>query len=147
MNTKREAPNRSEQDNGIHHYYKYVEKNKLKRMAYSEFLADRVRERLRAQRVTEKKMMGGLIFMVNNKMCIGVDVDRKTRQDRIMVRVGKNAYEHLLKKNGCREMDFTGKPMKGFLFIYPEGFDQENDLDFWIGQALEFNKEALSSQR
>lgn len=116
-------------------------------MPYSEFLADRVRQRLNSQNlVVEKKMMGGLIFMVNDKMCIGVDTDRKTGQDRLMVRVGKADYEKLLKQKGCREMDFTGKPMKGFVFIYPEGFDYEKDLDFWVHQALEFNKELLNKK-
>lgn len=113
-------------------------------MAYSEFLADRVRQCLNSQnKVIEKKMMGGLIFMVNDKMCIGVDTDRKNGQERLMVRVGKNAHENLLKKKGCREMDFTGKPMKGFLFIYPEGFDNEKDLDFWVHKALEFNSNVV----
>ena len=109
-------------------------------MPYSEFLADRVRQRLSKHPVIEKNMMGGLIFMVNEKMCVGVDTDRKTGDDRLMVRVGKQPYEKLLKKKGCREMDFTGKPMKGFLFIYQEGFDNEMDLDFWVDKALEFNK-------
>ena len=112
-------------------------------MAYSEFLADRVRQRLLNHSFIEKKMMGGLIFMVNEKMCIGVDTDRKSGHDRLMVRVGKNAYDKLLPKKGCREMDFTGKPMKGFLFVYPEGFDKEDDLDFWVAQALKFNKESI----
>ncbi|NCQ11330.1 MAG: TfoX/Sxy family protein [Bacteroidetes bacterium] len=115
-------------------------------MAYSEFLADRVRQRLSKQIFIEKKMMGGLIFMVNEKMCIGVDTDRKSCHDRLMVRVRKNAYENLLKKKGCREMDFTGKPMKGFLFIYPDGFDTETDLDFWVKQALDFNKDIKKSK-
>ncbi|HAA13799.1 MAG TPA: RNA methyltransferase [Cytophagales bacterium] len=111
-------------------------------MAYSEFLADRVRQRLRQANVTEeKKMMGGLIFMVNEKMCVGIDIDKKTQQDRLMVRVGKLPYEELLKKAGSRQMDFTGKPMRGFLFIDPEGFDTEEDLDFWIERALEFNQQ------
>lgn len=83
--------------------------------------------------------------MVNEKMCIGVDIDRQNGLDRLMVRVG-NAYEGLLKRKGCREMDFTGKPMKGFLFIYPEGFDSAKDLDFWVDKALEFNKEAKKSK-
>lgn len=116
-------------------------------MPYSEFLVDRVRQHLNSQHpVIEKKMMGGLIFMVNGKMCIGIDTDRKTGQDRLMVRVGKANYEKLLKQKGCREMDFTGKPMKGFVFIYPEGFDDEKDLDFWVHQALEFNKELLNEK-
>ena len=115
-------------------------------MAYSEYLADRVRQRLSKHPVKEKKMMGGLIFMVNEKMCIGVDTDRKSGHDRIMVRVGKSAYDNLLHKKGCREMDFTGKPMKGFLFVYPDGFNKETDLDFWINKALEFNRDINTSK-
>jgi len=57
-----------------------------------------------------------------------------------MVRVGKLAYEDLLKKAGSKKMDFTGKVMRGFLFIDPDGFDLEEDLDFWIERALDFNK-------
>lgn len=110
-------------------------------MAFSEFLADRVRQRMSSlDDVLEKKMMGGLIFMVNEKMCVGIDIDKKTNEDRLMVRVGKLAYEDLLGKNGSRLMDFTGKPMRGFLFISPDGFDAEDDLDFWVEKALEFNK-------
>ena len=110
-------------------------------MAYSEYLADRIRQRLtHAGMVVEKKMMGGLIFMVNGKMCIGVDIDKKTEQDRLMVRVGKLPYEELLQQKGSRVMDFTGKVMRGFLFIDPEGFDKEADLDYWVEKALEFNQ-------
>ena len=108
---------------------------------YSEFLADRVEQRLTSKGLTEiKKMMGGLVFMVNQKMCVGVDKDRTTGEDRLMVRVGTAPYEKLLFKNGSREMDFTGKVLRGFLFISPDGFETENDLDFWIEKALEFNK-------
>ena len=110
-------------------------------MAFSEYLADRVRNRLKkTDKVIEKKMMGGLIFMVNDKMCVGVDIDKKTKADRLMVRVGKLPYEELLKKEGSRIMDFTGNVMRGFLFIDPVGFDAEDDLDFWIEKALEFNE-------
>ena len=66
-------------------------------MAFSEFLADRVRQRLLNKGlVEEKKMMGGLIFMVNDKMCVGIDIDKKTQADRLMVRVGKLPYKDLL---------------------------------------------------
>lgn len=109
-------------------------------MAYSEFLADRVRSRLtNSGQIEEKKMMGGLIFMVNGKMCVGVDIDKKKNVDRLMVRVGKLPYQDLLERDGSHPMDFTGKPMRGFLFIDPEGFDSEEDLDFWITKALQFN--------
>jgi TfoX/Sxy family transcriptional regulator of competence genes len=110
-------------------------------MAYNEFLADRVRQRLRnAGQVEEKKMMGGLVFMVNEKMCIGIDTDKKSDQDRLMVRVGKLPHEKLLGQKGSRQMDFTGRVMRGFLFVDPEGFDLEEDLDFWVERALEFNR-------
>ncbi|MEQ8714489.1 MAG: TfoX/Sxy family protein [Cyclobacteriaceae bacterium] len=109
-------------------------------MAYSEFLADRVRQRLSSANITdEKKMMGGLIFMVNDKMCIGVDRDKVKNTDRLMVRVGKASHDQLIFNKGSREMDFTGTVMRGFLFIDPDGFDADDDLDFWVKKALEFN--------
>ncbi len=77
--------------------------------------------------------------MVNGKMCVGVDIDKKNNEDRLMVRVGKLPYEELLSKEGSRPMDFTGRVMRGFLFVDPRGFDSEEDLDFWIDKALEFN--------
>ena len=111
-------------------------------MAYSTYQADRVRQRLSRVNLTEeKKMMGGLIFMVNDKMCVGLDIEKKTGKDRLMVRVGKAKYDQLIFKKGSREMDFTGKVMRGFLFIDPEGFDKEDDLDFWIEKALYFNSQ------
>ena len=110
-------------------------------MAYNEFLADRIRNQLsQVLHVEERKMMGGLIFMVNHKMCLGVDIDMKSLQDRLMVRVGKLPYKDLLHVKGSKEMNFTGTAMRGFLFIDPEGIDSEQDLEFWITKALEFNK-------
>lgn len=110
-------------------------------MAFSEYLVERVRQRMKnVGKVEEKKMMGGLIFMVNDKMCVGVDTDKKTNTDRLMVRVGKLPYQELLNQKGSREMDFTGTVMRGFLFIDPQGFDAESDLDYWVEKALEFNQ-------
>ena len=111
-------------------------------MAYSEYQADRIRQRLSKVNLTEeKKMMGGLIFMVNHKMCIGLDIDKRTGQDRLMVRVGKVNHDQLIFKKESREMNFTGKVLRDFLFIDPNGFDTEEDLDFWIEKALHFNKQ------
>ena len=111
-------------------------------MAYSEHQADRIRQRLSGVNITaEKKMMGGLIFMVNDKMCVGLDIDKSTGNDRLMVRVGKANHDQLIFKKGSRKMNYTGKVMRGFLFIEPEGFDSDNDLVFWIEKALEFNRE------
>jgi TfoX/Sxy family transcriptional regulator of competence genes len=110
-------------------------------MAFNEYLVERVRQRMKnVGKVEEKKMMGGLIFMVNDKMCVGIDIDKKTNTDRLMVRVGKLPYNKLLNQKGSRKMDFTGTVMRGFLFIDPEGFDAEADLDYWVEKALEFNQ-------
>jgi TfoX/Sxy family transcriptional regulator of competence genes len=112
------------------------------RMAYNEALAQRVREALAAQpKVEEKKMMGGLTFMVNGKMCVGI------LRDDLMARIDPEVYEIALAKKGCREMNFTGKPMKGFVFISPEGTKRKADLDYWIGLALDFNKRAKASKK
>ena len=108
-------------------------------MAYSEYQADRIRARLKGIHYFEKKMMGGLIFMVRDAMCFGLDFDKKCNEDRLMVRVGKLNYENLLHQNGSTIMDFTGQVMRGFLFIEASGFDFEEGLDFWIEKALEFN--------
>ena len=111
-------------------------------MAYSEKLANRVRAMLVDHpKVEEKKMMGGLTFMVNNKMCVGV------LQDDLMARINPAAYETALEKRGCREMNFTGRPMKGFVFIDPDGTKTKKDLNYWIGLALEYNKIAKASRK
>lgn len=111
-------------------------------MAYNEKLAGRIREELSGiRKVEEKKMMGGLTFMVNSKMCVGI------ANDDLMVRIDPEQYERALDKKGCREMDFTGRPMKGFVFVGPEGTEGKKDLSYWIGLALEFNKKAKASKK
>jgi TfoX/Sxy family transcriptional regulator of competence genes len=111
-------------------------------MTYSEELANRVRTILvEHPKVEEKKMMGGLTFMVNNKMCVGI------LQDDLMARIDPAVYESALEKRGCREMDFTGRPMKGFVFISPDGTKTNKDLHYWIGLALEYNKTAKASRK
>jgi len=85
--------------------------------------------------------------MVNDKMCVGVDKDRKLDVDRLMVRVGPDVYEEALQMKGARNMDFTGKPMKGFVFVGPEGFDTDSDLEKWLEMALAYNPFAKSSKR
>jgi TfoX/Sxy family transcriptional regulator of competence genes len=111
-------------------------------MAYDEKLAGRVRELLSSKRnVAEKKMMGGLTFMVNNKMCVGI------LNDELMARIDPEIYESALKRKGSREMDFTGRPMKGFVFIDPEGTKSKKDLEYWLNLALDFNKQAKASKK
>jgi TfoX/Sxy family transcriptional regulator of competence genes len=111
-------------------------------MAYDEYLADRVRELLaaRTQRFEEKRMMGGLCFMVNGKMCVGID------KDRLMVRLDPDEYEAALGRKGCVPMDFTGRPMRGFVFE-PAGTATRRALESWVTLALEFNPRAKASKR
>jgi hypothetical protein len=118
-------------------------------MAYDEFLADRVRQTFNDLKAAfaEKKMMGGLIFMVDEKMCVGVDIDKKSGEDRLMVRIGEEEYLAALKEKGSREMDFTGTPMKGFVFIGPDGFDLDDDLEYWLKMAIKFNPEAKKTKK
>jgi len=81
-------------------------------MAYSEKIADRIRESLQqAPEVEEKKMFGGVCFMVNGKMCMGVI------KDEMMCRIDPQKEPEVLEKNGCRPMDFTGRPMKGYVYV------------------------------
>ncbi len=118
-------------------------------MAYDEFTADRIRQNLSDKGVyfEEKKMMGGLCIMVDEKMLMGVLFNKKIQKDLIMARIGPDAYESALIKPGCLPMDFTGRPMKGFVFITPEGFDSESDLDYWIDMCLVYNPLAKSSKK
>lgn len=112
-------------------------------MAYNEFLADRVKNILNEKRIVfeAKKMMGGLCFMVDDKMCCGIV------KDQLMARIGVDAYEEALTKKGCSEMNFTGRPMKGYVFIAPEGIDLEDDLAYWIQLCIDFNPLAKSSKK
>jgi len=110
-------------------------------MAYNEFLADRVRMALKDQSVyfEEKKMMGGLTFMVGGKMCVGIV------KDELMARIGPEPYEEALGMPGVRQMDFTGKPMKGYVFVNALGMDSDQELEQWIKLAITFNKKLLAT--
>jgi TfoX/Sxy family transcriptional regulator of competence genes len=112
-------------------------------VAYNEKLADRVRERIAEthKNIEEKKMFGGLCFMVNDKMCVGVEMER------LMLRVDPENYEALLEKEGCTPMDFTGKPMKGYIFVDVSVLKTKKQIDYWIGLALEYNKKAKPSKK
>ncbi len=112
-------------------------------MAYNEYLAERISRVLNEQKIffLEKKMMGGLTFMVDDKMCVGVV------KDNLMARIDPEIYKEALTKKGCREMNFTGRPMKGYVFIEPDGVDLDEELEYWVKLCLEFNPKAKSSKK
>ena len=112
-------------------------------MSYNESLTNRIREvfSLTHKNVEEKKMFGGLCFMVNDKMCVGVE------QERLMVRLDPEKYDEVIQKEGCTPMDFTGKPMKGFVFVDVNVLRTKKQLEYWIKLALEYNAIAKASKK
>ena len=102
-------------------------------MAFDETAARRVRKALEeSPDVVEKRMFGGIAFMVRGNMCCGVIGDR------LMLRVGPKGYETALSRPHAKVMDFTGRPMKGMVYVEPAGFASPRDLKAWIERAMEF---------
>ena len=102
-------------------------------MAYDEGLAERIRGTMEhLHGVTEKKMFGGLAFMVRGHMAVGV------AKDELMVRVGAEACTWLIDKPHARAMDFTGRALKGFLFVEAAGLEEDHDLAHWVGHGVEY---------
>ena len=111
-------------------------------MAYDEKLADRVREYFAPmKKVEEKKMFGGVCFMLNDKMCVGIS------KDKLMVRFDPELQEKIVHKDGAEPMDFTTKIMKGYVFVSQDVLKNRKDLDFWVNLALDFNARAKSSKK
>ncbi len=112
-------------------------------MAYNEKLADRTREiiSLTHKKVEEKRMFGGLCFMVNDKMCVGVE------KERLMIRLDPAKYDEVIEKEGCKPMDFTGRVMKGYVFVDIAALNTNKKLGYWINFALEYNKVAKASKK
>ncbi len=102
-------------------------------MAYDEGLAERIRGLLDEQGgYTEKKMFGGVAFLLDGKMFVGIV------KDDLMVRVGAEQYEASLKKPHARPMDFTGKPMAGYVYVGPAGLAEDALLQKWVQLAAKF---------
>ena len=102
-------------------------------MAFDEGLAERIRELLRDRRnITERKMFGGLAFLLNGYMFVGIVGDT------LMARVGPDGYAKALARKHVREMDFTGKPMKGYVYVAPEGFESDAELENWVSRCTAF---------
>lgn len=102
-------------------------------MAYEEGIAQRLRKALESEHnVVEKKMFGGIAFMVNGHMSCGVV------KETLMARVGPKQYADALKRPFAREMDFTGKPLRGFVYVEPAGFESDEALESWVRMSLDF---------
>lgn len=112
-------------------------------MAFDIQLANRVREYI-AQfpdlKIEEKKMFGGLAFMVNGKMCVNVSGEN------LMCRFDPSQTDELSEKTGFLQMVMRGKPYQGYCYVEPLGIKDNKDFEFWINLCLEFNKIAKSSK-
>ena len=83
--------------------------------------------------------MRGHLFQVDNKMLCGIHNNKKFGDSLLMVRTGEDAYINEIKKECCLPIDSTGRPMKGYIYVTPDGFDMEEDLAYWLQLALDFN--------
>ncbi|WP_426357800.1 TfoX/Sxy family protein [Pseudocolwellia sp. HL-MZ19] len=102
-------------------------------MAFDRGLEERLYEHFQARHdLVVKKMFGGLCFILSEHMCCAI-ID-----DKIMARVGPHNYFECLDKPYVTEMDFTGKPVKGLVYILPEGFESDDDLSYWINFCISF---------
>ena len=102
-------------------------------MAYDEGLAQRIRDLLDDREdLSERKMFGGLCFMIGGNVSCGV-VGKE-----LMLRVGKDRYEALLALPHARDMDFTGKPMRGMCYVGPEGIEDDGDLSTWVFRGIDY---------
>lgn len=102
-------------------------------MAFDEFLGGRVRTALAGRDdVAEKRMFGGLAFMVAGNMCMGI-----IGED-LMVRVGPETYPDALSQPHVRPMDFTGRPMNGYVYVSPEGVESDAMLTAWVDRAVAY---------
>ncbi|WP_139958401.1 TfoX/Sxy family protein [Flavicella sediminum] len=112
-------------------------------MAYNEFLAERVHRFFTDNKVAFRimKMMGGLCYMVNEKMCIGVI------EEAVMARIGTEKYEAALLKEGCEEKIDSIRAMKGYVFLTEDATDMDADLAYWLQLALDFNPLAKASPK
>jgi TfoX/Sxy family transcriptional regulator of competence genes len=112
-------------------------------MAFNEKLADRIREVIATthKKTEEKKMFGGLCFMVNDKMCVGV------KADHIMVRIDPVKFDDALEQEGCKPMLHGGKIMKGFLFVDEAVLNTKKKLDYWLNLTLEYNEVVPASKK
>ncbi len=112
-------------------------------MAYDLILAERCNDYLIGKQIEFRsmKMMGGLCYMVDEKMCFGIV------KNQLMARIGNDKYQEALENKYCSEMNFTGRSMKGYVFIDSDGIVNDNDLSYWIDLCLAFNPFAKSSKK
>ncbi len=114
----------------------------LANMDCNEDVLTRVRKALvNTPNVKEKKMFGGITFMVNDKMCISVS------NHRIMCRIDPMIHEEVTGKKGCQAVKMREREYKGYVYVSEDGIKTREDLDYWLGLALDFNKKVRTPRK
>ena len=118
-------------------------------MAFNESTADRIRMIFNRKNVhfSEKKMFAGICFMVDDKMCCGTHIDKTSGEDFLLCRVGDEFYNSALEMNYVIPMEFTGRAMKGYVFVTEAGVETDKALDFWIQKCIDYNPIAKKSKK
>ena len=93
------------------------------------------------------KMVSGLLFKMDEKMLCSIHLDKKHGDTLLMARIGEDVYEDELKKAETLPMDFTGRPMRGYIFVTTNGLDMEDDLKYWLQLCIDFNPLAKASPK
>ena len=111
-------------------------------MAYDDVLASRLRTALGpSRRIEEKKMFGGLMFMVRGKMCVSVG------KDRLMCRIDPAIHKTAVDRDGCRAVIMKGRQLRGYVHVDRDAVRTKRGLDYWIALALDYNRRALKRPR
>lgn len=109
---------------------------------YDDALASRVRARLESVRsVEQKRMFGGIAFMVAGKLCVTVG------KKRIMCRIDPAIHEEVLQRDGCRTVLMKGRQYRGYVYVDAEAVETKGDLEYWVGLALDYNSKAKTSTK
>lgn len=118
-------------------------------MPYNPEVLDRIRLVLDEKGVTytEKTMFSGVCTMVDDKMLCATHTDKKTGEEMLLCRVGEAYYETALEEPHVIPMDFTGKSMKGYIYVMEDGFKRKKELEYWLQKCLDFNPIAKSSKK
>lgn len=118
-------------------------------MAFNESTVQRIREFFQQKNANfyEKKMFSGVCFMVDDKMCCGTHIDKKSGDDFLLCRIGDDAYAKAIETDNVVPMEFTGKAMKGYVFVTEAGHKSQKDLNHWLQLCLDFNPLAKASKK
>ncbi|RYU92734.1 TfoX/Sxy family protein [Emticicia agri] len=118
-------------------------------MAYNESVLQRIREILISKQLdfSEKNMFGGVCILIDDKMLCATHTDKKTGEDVLLCRLSEQDYEAALENVNCIPMDFTGKSMKGYVYVNENGFKSQKNLEYWLQLCLNFNPLAKKSKK